>query len=305
MSALTVKVAGRAGTLDCPLSLASSLSEVAQFSAGIIPPRRLIVSAVFADKSRVPVPISTPSTETLAALVSAAGKDAEDFEYLRLKDIGPQIGYRTTFLLEYLLPLAAHVFFPLRALACRRLSVCAFQASLSLCFIAHFVKRIIETLFVHTFSRATMPVKRAAINISYYTGFAVLISRAVYAGGSRFHPQPTCRFFFFLGCWLAAELCNGLAHLHLRLLRDSRAAHEPYSLPRHPVFGRVTCANYLYEILGWASLGAASRLPVIWVFTAFGTWQMHRWALQKHRRLQKLYPEEMARRWPLVPFLRV
>ena len=44
------------------------------------------------------------------------------------------------------------------------------------CWAIHYIKRLLETIFVHRFSNATMPVKNLFINCSYYWGFAAYVS---------------------------------------------------------------------------------------------------------------------------------
>ena len=51
--------------------------------------------------------------------------------------------------------------------------------------IAHFVKRELETLFVHKFSRPTMPLFNLFKNSIYYWGFALAV------GYPLCHPQYT------------------------------------------------------------------------------------------------------------------
>lgn len=44
------------------------------------------------------------------------------------------------------------------------------------CYIVHYVKRILETIFVHRFSHATMPIRNLFKNCSYYWGFTAYVS---------------------------------------------------------------------------------------------------------------------------------
>lgn len=85
--------------------------------------------------------------------------------------------------------------------------------------IAHFVKRELETVFVHRFSRPTMPLLNLFKNSIYYWSFAALVS------------HPLCSPYYMaaspdrmtLGAiiFLIAELVNGAVHIQLRLMRPA------------------------------------------------------------------------------------
>ena len=46
----------------------------------------------------------------------------------------------------------------------------------AICWIAHYAKRILETLFVHRFSHATMPIRNLFRNCAYYWIFAAYVA---------------------------------------------------------------------------------------------------------------------------------
>jgi len=89
------------------------------------------------------------------------------------KDLGPQISWRMVFLIEYLGPLLIHPLFYLD----NPISHLVYGASVqhsrmqSLAFgmvMLHFVKRELETIFVHRFSNATMPIRNIFKNSFHY-----------------------------------------------------------------------------------------------------------------------------------------
>eukprot|EP00116_Pleurobrachia_bachei_P012050 sb/3472312/ len=43
-------------------------------------------------------------------------------------------------------------------------------------YVGHYVKRVLETIFIHRFSKATMPIGNLFKNCSYYWGFSAFIS---------------------------------------------------------------------------------------------------------------------------------
>ena len=84
--------------------------------------------------------------------------------------------------------------------------------------VAHFVKRELETFFVHKFSRPTMPLSNLFKNSIYYWGFAAFV------GFPLCHPAytaPTSWNQVLLGGGLmaASELVNLAVHLQLAGMR--------------------------------------------------------------------------------------
>ena len=114
----------------------------------------------------------------------------------------------------------------------------------------HYAKRLLETVFVHRFSNATMPLGNLFKNCSYYWGFAA------YIGYHLNHPLYTSpaplQVHSFLGCFLAAELGNLSIHLLLRGLRPAgskaRKIPRPNGNPMTQLFKLVSCPNYTYEV---------------------------------------------------------
>ena len=175
------------------------------------------------------------------------------------------------------------------------------------CWVLHYAKRLLETVFVHRFSNATMPIGNLFKNCSYYWGFAA------YIGYHLNHPLYTSpaplQVHSFLGCFLAAELGNLSIHLLLRGLRPAgskaRKIPRPNGNPMTQLFKLVSCPNYTYEVGTWVALKPQLRccscvqiaawlsftmmtqcLPV-GIFTLAGAYQMTVWALGKHRNYRK------------------
>jgi very-long-chain enoyl-CoA reductase len=126
---------------------------------------------------------------------------------LIVKDLGPQIGYRTVFVVEYAGPIAIMLLYAARPAfifgdkaASQPWNDVAFAAVIA--WILHFLKRefvsrapslchydlwhlhsvfkpyilfLQETFFVHKFSRPTMPMSNLFKNSIYYWGFAAMV----------------------------------------------------------------------------------------------------------------------------------
>lgn len=102
---------------------------------------------------------------------------------LYLRDLGPQIGWRTVFLAEYSGPLVIYLtMWVLRQPELRNPLLSPIESHIGLrclaclCWCGHYTKRILETLFVHRFSHATMPLFNVFRNCGYYFGFAFFVS---------------------------------------------------------------------------------------------------------------------------------
>ncbi|VDP85996.1 unnamed protein product [Schistosoma mattheei] len=118
---------------------------------------------------------------------------------LYLRDIGPQIGWRTVFLLEYTGPLIIYaIVWLLRQPSLKNNMLPPMSSDFYLrrvalaCWSGHYIKRLLETVFVHRFSHATMPLRNLFVNCSYYFGFALFIS---YFTNHHLYTPPTKLIF--------------------------------------------------------------------------------------------------------------
>ena len=74
-----------------------------------------------------------------------------------------------------------------------------------------------------------------------------------------------------------------------KLLADLRPpGGKGYVIPRGFAFDYVTCANYMFEVLGWLLFAFGTRTMAAFLFIAAGGGQMALWAKAKHSRLQKV-----------------
>uniref|UniRef100_A0A3Q1ETK7 Very-long-chain enoyl-CoA reductase n=1 Tax=Acanthochromis polyacanthus TaxID=80966 RepID=A0A3Q1ETK7_9TELE len=141
------------------------------------------------------------------------------------RDLGAQISWVTVFLTEYTGPLVIYLMFYFRVpfiyapkydfttskhwvvhLAC-------------MCHSFHYVKRLLETLFVHRFSHGTMPLRNIFKNCTYYWGFAAwmayYINHPLYTPPIYGEQQIRLALIIFLFC----QIGNFSIHVALRNLR--------------------------------------------------------------------------------------
>lgn len=223
---------------------------------------------------------------------------------LALKDLGPQLGWRTVYVLEYLYPLLVHPLF-----YCLQTWVygAAFEHSLVqktafAMVMAHFLKREFESLFIHRFSRGTMPAFNLVKNSFHY---AILgganLAYWVYAPQ---HTPYTLPRSLYVGCvvlFAVAEGCNLLVHVKLMNLRP--AGTRQRRIPQGFGFDWVSCPNYFFELVAWLAFTVLTRSLASALFLVVGFVQMHAWARKKHRAYQKEFASYPPNRKPMLPFI--
>lgn len=237
---------------------------------------------------------------------------------VQVKDLGPQIGWRTVFMIEYFGPLVIH---PLFFFAQNLIYGETFEHSMDQVFMfafvmMHFLKREFETVAVHKFSSATMPFFNVFKNSGHYWGLSgVLLGYFCYAPVS--YMQKAKVGFLFdrqqvypmsemgIAClgllWTFAELSNFYTHVNLSNLRPAGTTER--HIPHGYGFDWVSCPNYFFESLSWLALALISQNWSTWLFLGVATAQMWVWAVKKHRRYRKEFPDYPKDRKIYVPFI--
>lgn len=229
-----------------------------------------------------------------------------------LKDLGPQISWKGVFLVEYTGPLVLYLVTYCRpallygAVAAAQPKPCVVHIAAA-CWAFHYLKRLLETLFVHRFSHATMPITNLFKNSSYYWLFGLYIGYYVN------HPLYTPPYFgsvqiyLSVAAFLVYELGNLSIHLLLRNLRPpgtkERKIPRPNSNPLTRLYHLVSCPNYTYEVLSWIAFTVMTQCAPAGLFTLAGLYQMTVWALGKHRNYKKEFPSYPKNRKAIVPFI--
>jgi very-long-chain enoyl-CoA reductase len=223
------------------------------------------------------------------------------------KDLGPQISWRTVFMVEYFGPILMHalcyflpqVFYSQPAKEKHLIQHVAFALV-----VLHYAKREYESVFVHHFSNATMPAFNIIKNSTHYWLLGGLfISYYLY------HPLYTAPtnnrnlIYAAAAIFVLAELGNLKAHMTLRDLRP--AGTKDRGIPRGGLFEYVTCANYTYELLAWLVFAIFTQVLTAWLFFVVSFGQIAIWALKKHVALKKEFGAsgKLPKRKILVPFI--
>ncbi|KRX53660.1 Very-long-chain enoyl-CoA reductase [Trichinella sp. T9] len=242
---------------------------------------------------------------------------------LYVKDLGPQIQWKTVFLLEYIGPLIVYPMFFFRLPLIYEYQYInqiptSWVVRLALgCWTLHYVKRVCETLYVHRFSHSTMPLRNLFKNCAYYWGFAAFVGFHV---NHPFYTEPKAAIAMIgLVGFLLAELGNYSIHAALSNLRPAWALNltleichagskerkipMPTENPFTLLFNLVSVPNYTYEIIAWFCFSVMTQCLPALLFTILGAIQMTIWACAKQKAYKREFPHYPAERKAIIPFL--
>ncbi|KAI9838714.1 MAG: 3-oxo-5a-steroid 4- dehydrogenase [Thelocarpon superellum] len=243
---------------------------------------------------------AVPNSKT----VSIVHTGLRDHSVIYVKDLGPQIAWRTVFVIEYLGPLIFHpLFYYLRPLIYGTTTAPSYLQTLSFAMITlHFFKRELETLFVHRFSMATMPARNIFINSGHYWITAgINLAYWVYAptaptAGPSYDPVT----YLAIGLYILGELGNLYTHLVLRDLRKPGTTQR--GIPTGFGFGLVTCPNYLFEAIAWVGVLLVTRSLATIIFIVSAVFMMMRWGRKKEMRYRKEFGDRYKKkRYSVIP----
>lgn len=238
-----------------------------------------------------------------------------------VKDLGPQVGWRTVYLIEYVGPILIHPFFYFcqsfvygEKFEHSRVQQLAFVLAM-----IHFIKRDLETAFVHKFSLATMPLFNLFKNSAYYWGISgfnlayftyappsyVSADKSIFSRflfGRNVVPLNEQQLHMLTAFWMFAQLSNFWTHLKLASLRSGDSKERV--IPTGYGFDLVSFPNYFFEALGWFVYILITQNWSAVLFFIIGTGQMMIWADQKHRRYRREFGDRYPRsRKAMIPFL--
>ncbi|CZT04296.1 related to TSC13-required for elongation of VLCFA moiety of sphingolipids [Rhynchosporium agropyri] len=227
------------------------------------------------------------------ALVSSSEEVMSGKEIL-VKDLGPQLSWTTVFIIEYLGPILIHLTIPLmRPVLYKNPTPLSSSQYLSMTMIIlHFLKREYETIYVHKFSLATMPVMNIFKNSFHYWVLSGLnIAYWIYAPTSYTAKSgPTIDLVNYVGLalYIYGEVSNFIAHQTLSNLRSPGGTER--GIPKGYGFGLVTCPNYLFELIAWTGIALVSKSASTVIFSGIAWAQMHQWAVKKEKALRAEFP---------------
>ncbi|KAK0135248.1 Very-long-chain enoyl-CoA reductase [Merluccius polli] len=228
-------------------------------------------------------------------------------------DLGAQVAWGTVFLTECVGPLLMYLMFYFR-LPFIYNSKYDFTTSklwvvhlACMCHSFHYIKRILETLFVHRISHGTMPLRNIFKNCGYYWCFAAwmayYINHPLYTPAYYGQQQVKAGLYTFLFC----QLGNFSTHVVLRNVKTpgSKVKKIPYPTknPFTWIFALVSCPNYTYELGTWLGFTVMTQCVPVAFFTIVGFIQMTIWAKGKHRGYLKEFRDYPTLRSSIIPFI--
>lgn len=223
---------------------------------------------------------------------------------LTFKDLGPQIGYKTVFIVEYAGPIALMLMYAARpsfiyGADAAGTALTDTQKLWGGLFCLHFAKREFETFFVHVFSRPTMPLMNIFKNSMYYWSFAAIIG--YFLCHPKYTPASHANEKLAIAGWAISEILNFAVHMQLRMMRPKKG-DTSRKAPRGGLFSLCSCPNYTFEVLGWVFYSYGTSILMSWGFTLVGLLQMTDWALKKHRAYCK-EEKDLKSRGAIIPYL--
>jgi very-long-chain enoyl-CoA reductase len=217
---------------------------------------------------------------------------------------GPQISWRTVFIVEYLGPLLIHpLIFLLRPYIYNTTTPASSLQKLTLAMcVFHFAKREYETLFVHRFSSATMPIRNIYKNSGYYWIMSGLNLAYFTYGPNSPASRPSNPLLTYLGTTLfvLGEMANYSNHITLRDLRKPGTTER--GIPKGLGFNLVTCPNYMFESMAWVGVALVNWSLSTVLFIIFAVAQMGVWAWKKEKRYRREFGDKYKRkRYAILP----
>uniref|UniRef100_G7P5R3 Trans-2,3-enoyl-CoA reductase-like n=1 Tax=Macaca fascicularis TaxID=9541 RepID=G7P5R3_MACFA len=227
-------------------------------------------------------------------------------------DLGQQVSWTTVFLAEYTGPLLIYLLFYLR-IPCiydgkesaRRLRHPVVHLA-CFCHCIHYIRYLLETLFVHKVSAGHTPLKNLITSCAFYWGFtswiAYYINHPLYTPPSFGNRQITVSAINFLICEAGNHFINVMLS-HPNHTGNNACFPSPNYNPFTWMFFLVSCPNYTYEIGSWISFTVMTQTLPVGIFTLLMSIQMSLWAQKKHKIYLRKFSSYIHRKSAMIPFI--
>lgn len=156
----------------------------------------------------------------------------------------------------------------------------------------HFVRRTLESMFVHKYSGVEVSVADSVQEYLYYWVFAYLIALEI--DEELEVDIPTWRLAAGVLIFIFAEMINSYCHVHLARLRTKRDEVSERKLPMVWPFTWLSSPNYSAEILAWVGFNLVTPTWSGIAFMALGAAIMGTWAHAKFNMNRDFFGDK----WP-------
>ncbi|KAJ4758883.1 3-oxo-5-alpha-steroid 4-dehydrogenase 2 [Rhynchospora pubera] len=140
------------------------------------------------------------------------------------------------------------------------------QALVSAALGVHFLKRVLEILFIHKFSGNMMVHSSIPITFSYFTNTVLIIVSQYLSTGM---PEPDINLTY-AGIVLFLVGITGNFYHHYLLSKLREKGDKAYKIPTGGLFNLVICPHYLFEIIDHFGIALISQTLHSYCF-AFGS----------------------------------
>lgn len=223
------------------------------------------------------------------------------------------MSWRTVYLVEYLGPILFHVLFYTIRPQLAKIDPYFYKGAdtnpptivQQICFymfVAHFVKRELETAFLHRFSAATMPAFNIVKNSVFYWLTAGLLSAFFIYSPRSLAARTELGLLDYVGIalYLGGETANFVVHKHLAGLRKPGGTEK--GIPSCIGSSLVTCPNYMFEVVAWIGVILISREWAVVLFLGIGMSYMAGWSRDKERALRTYFGDKYKKkRYTFLP----
>ncbi|CAF1555701.1 unnamed protein product, partial [Didymodactylos carnosus] len=164
----------------------------------------------------------------------------------------------------------------------------------------HFLKRLIESIFVHKFRQQNTPIFEAIGEFIYYYLFAFWITYSIHKQSLVFTTSPYLLAFFCTCLFIVCMLINGYCHLKLRF--NYNLANDRYLSGLF--FDQVTTPHYTAEIVMWLAYFGINLTLASFLFAVATFITVTCFANQRHQQYKKRFKNKYPKnRKCIIPFL--
>lgn len=205
-----------------------------------------------------------------------------------IKDLGPQISWRLVFMIEYFGPILIHsILYQLSLYYNINNTNAEISKTVYYMHLIHYAKREFESIFVHSFSNATMPLFNVFKNSFHYWILNGLIGLGYLGYGFNLGINSNIKSAYCWGVFTIFELCNFFCHIKLRLVGDELL--KKGIKERKPInesfFKVLVSPNYTFEVLSWVVVTLTFNMNLFAIlFLLVSSVQMYLWAMKKNKK---------------------